>query len=295
MSKGNIFERLQKVDSRYLFWISVVILTIPLLMPLGIPFPISSWTRELYTFIDKLPAGSVVGVACDVSVGQWSSLEVGWVAIMKVLFAHPLKLIIWSMDATGPRCWDLAFIQIPPELLKNKVYGVDYVTYGYIPGIESGVAAIASNTWGTLAADRSGTPTSQIPMMANIHSAKDFAAVWGYEQGVGTTESYIRQWSGPYGVPYLLGTTPAGILNYMRFYGKEIRGILTGTLGAAELELLTGYKGKAIVMMDTNNLIHIMLLCFLVFGNIMYWGARYSKKKEPEDSSKVDKGGKKLP
>jgi len=176
MSQG-IFNKLSRLDSRIIFWISLIFIIVPLLRPLALPLPISKYTSDLNKFYTDLPPGSVVGVAIDCSVGQWPSLEPGWVVVMKLFFSLDLKLIFWSMDSTGPRCYDMAIAQMP-ELVKNKVYGVDYVMFDYIPGVESAVASLAADTWGTVGADRRGTPISDLPIMQNVKMATDFDALF---------------------------------------------------------------------------------------------------------------------
>jgi hypothetical protein len=271
----SIFEKLSRIDSRIIFWITVVVIIVPILRPLGLPIPVSDYTRDLHQFVTDLPDGSHVAVAMDCSVGQWPSLEPGWVVMLKLFFSLDLKLVFWSIDSTGPRCLDLALKEIP-EYLEGKVYGVDYAIFDYIPGVESAVASLASDTIGTLGSDRYGTPAGDLEIMQGITDAHDFAAVWCYEQGVGSTDAYLRHWATAYDVPFIQGRSPGGIQDVLRYYPREVKGILVGSLGAAELELITRRPWKAIQMMDVQNLIHVFLILFVIAGNIMYWGSKAS-------------------
>jgi hypothetical protein len=185
------------------------------------------------------------------------------------------------MDSTGPRCLDLALAEMP-SYLEGKVYGEDYAMFGYLPGVESAVASLASDTQGTLGADRYGTPVNELPVMQGVETAEDFAAVFCYEQGVGTTEAYLRHWATGFEVPYIMGTSPGGLLNYLRFYPREVKGIMVGSLGAAEYELLINAPAKGLRMMDAQNIIHLLMIILLLFGNITYWGHRMSTKEGSE-------------
>jgi len=75
----------------------------------------------------------------------------------------------------------------------------------------------------------------------------------------------------------------------LRYYKVEVQGILVGSLGAAELELLTKNPGKGLQMMDVQNLMYILLLFLIVFGNFMYWSSRTMMK--PKEATTTSAGG----
>jgi hypothetical protein len=58
----------------------------------------------------------------------------------------------------------------------------------------------------------------------------------------------------------------------------EVVGMITSSMGAAELEILIGDPGKGATITDVENLVHVMLVAFIIIGNVTYWGARMTKE-----------------
>ena len=58
----------------------------------------------------------------------------------------------------------------------------------------------------------------------------------------------------------------------------QVKGILAGMPGAAEYESLIKRPGIGISGMDAQSIAHIVIVAFIVFGNIAFFLERRSKK-----------------
>jgi hypothetical protein len=204
-------------------------------------------------------------------------MEPQWIVLLKMLFLKDVKMIMWSFDSTGPSFYDACIAQMD-GYLEDKVYGEDYVMFDYITGGEAGVAALAVDVWGTLGSDRFGTMVEDLPIMQGVTTAADFDMLFCEEAGIGTKMHYLRHWATPYGTPYMIGTGATPTI-YVAYYGREVIGFITGSMGAAELEILIGDPGKGATITDVENMVHVMLVAFMIIGNVAYWGARLSKEE----------------
>ena len=84
---------------------------------------------------------------------------------------------------------------------------------------------------------------------------------YGFELGAGCTGVMATQY-----FPYL--------------QAKQINGLMGGLKGAAEYEVLVGRqdKGSAVKRMDPQAVTHIIIIAFIILGNIAYFSTRKTKK-----------------
>jgi hypothetical protein len=65
----------------------------------------------------------------------------------------------------------------------------------------------------------------------------------------------------------------------MPYYNSgQIKGMLQGLRGAAELELIIGSPSDAVKSMDALSVGHLVIILFIVLGNILFLLNRYRPK-----------------
>ncbi|MCJ7507431.1 MAG: hypothetical protein MUO85_01715, partial [candidate division Zixibacteria bacterium] len=64
---------------------------------------------------------------------------------------------------------------------------------------------------------------------------------------------------------------------YSYLQTKQLVGLLGGMKGAAEYEKLSKNYGRAMVGMDPQSIIHLLIIFFIVIGNIGYFVTKKSK------------------
>nr|HPR18554.1 hypothetical protein [Candidatus Cloacimonadota bacterium] len=77
------------------------------------------------------------------------------------------------------------------------------------------------------------------------------------------------------------GVSAPGILPYVN-QQKQLTGLLAGLKGAAEYEFLLKSPGTATAGMDAQSLAHLLIIIFIVIGNINYWRAKKEAAKGGE-------------
>lgn len=274
----SVWSRLLSIDRRILYWVLVILIIIPLLRPFGFPIPVLQTTEKFYDTIKALPAQSVVVLDNSARVIAWSEIGPATIAATRQLIAQDLRVIIWS--TTTPD----APLLTQNYLLKyfdtaGKKYGQDYVLIGYVPGEAVTMATLAKDIHYP-GKDFYGTDLGSIPMLANVNTAKDISLIVVSEAG-NEGAYYVGQWGVPYGTPIIDICTGALVSERLIFYNAgTILGIVAGSRGGAELELLTKFYGVGVATADVLSMTHMYLLVLIVLGNIAFFSLRSQSRRE---------------
>ena len=274
---STIWDKMGTVDYRWVYALTLVLILIPVIRPLGIPILTSEPVKDYYKTLDQLPPGSVVAVSFRGSMGLLDEQEAQFLATWKILFQRDLKVIFYCPTADGVIILDDHLgKKVRPEDY-GKVYGVDYVRLGYNPLAEAGEASFAISIRKVYPTDYKGTSLDQIPMMKEIDSYEDIDVIIFQHTSCTDVEIGIRQWAVPYKVPVL--DTTLGCCGPMAapYYPAQIKGFLSGSIAGAELEIIGRVPGPGAAMTDAKNLGIFGLIIFLVLGNASYWGKRLTK------------------
>ena len=166
----------------------------------------------------------------------------------------------------------------------------DYVLLGFRPGNEAIVKGLASDLRKVFTVDAAQKPISEIPMMEGINNLNDFQFMFTGSAGYPGTFEWVQYGADPTGVPLSSGTTSIQVNEVMPYVQSgQLKGILAGMPGAAEYERLVEIKlndmginlvpGKASSMMSAQSIAHIMIVLFIVLGNVAYFINRKEKVK----------------
>jgi len=161
-------------------------------------------TIKAYRCIDELEPGDLVLVSPDFVPGMWVEVGPAMNAIMQHLFMKKVKIIIVSFYSDGPVLAEKIISEID---VGDARYGVDYVNLGYIPGLETAMAAFVENPR-VIEYDYYGTPIGELEIMEEVDSIDDFklyvfaCVTW--------PDPWVRQFAGK--IPRIINIiSPAGI------------------------------------------------------------------------------------
>jgi hypothetical protein len=270
MNKTNdIWDKLQNLDRRILYWLLFIGLMIPLITPIGLPISISPTTASFYQGIKLLKPGQVAILNLGSESSAWSECLPGLVATTKALIQQNVKIVVVGPLVDSSMTWNKIVDSVPA--VQGLTYGKDYVFLGYYTGGEAAVARMATSLRSIFPTDSKGTPLDNIEMMKNIDSAKDINIVISSDSG-DSIEYWIRQWFTPFSVP--VGEVGISMLgsSLMPYYRSgTVFGISAGIRGGAELEKLIGQPAAATKNMDSISLSHLMVIVAVILANIGYF------------------------
>jgi len=275
----SFFEKFENLDRRWIYLLAWLFVIFPLIFPLGLPVPINKESQQWYKAISDIPDGSTVVFAPMYGTSGMPELFPMTLATMHQLWSKDVKIIVVSFWAEGPLVFDQLLRQMNPEDY-GKVYGVDWIDLGYIPGQEPAMRAFGDDMAKSVARDYlEGKNLSEFPIMQQVNSANDIDLIISIETGTPGLTEWLRQWQEPYKTPIVvgcIGVSAPGMAPFLQ--SGQLSALLPGLTSSAEYELLINRKGLAIAGVDAVSMSHILVVVMVVLGNIGYFVGRGKKK-----------------
>jgi hypothetical protein len=224
----------------------------------------------LYEAIDGLERGSYVWLAADYDPGSMPELYPMNVALVEHLFEKDIRIVSGSLWAPGPPLAQRVFEDLAAKY--GKTYGEDYVNLGFKEGREAVMISVAEDLRRTFPEDYYGTPLDSIPMLDGIRSLRDLEMIVAVSAGYPGIKEWIMQIATRYETVIGGGVTAVtGPEMYPYIQSGQLVGLLAGMKGAAEYEQLVNRPGLGISGMVAQSSVHIMVVIFIVFANIVYF------------------------
>lgn len=266
MSGKSMFERLQFIDRRIIYWILLILIMLPFIKPFGLPVTITKQSIDVVNVVKSVKEGEVVLIDIFITPATWSELLGGTSAIIKTFINQKVKMVFVSPLVDIGVTWDRINALVPE--LKQLKYGEDYVFLGFYAGGEAAAAEMAKDIRRVFPADYYGTSTEKIPLIMKANKAEDFRLIVGTGEQI---EKYIYHWSTPHGTPIVMMAHSMAGSTLMPYYlSGNLKGLAVGVRGGAELEKLTGFLGDATIRMDAINITHILFVILIILANVGY-------------------------
>jgi len=272
------FGRIQNLDRRIIFLTVAAAVILPLFFPFRLPVAVTAPVQQLYDVIEGLPAGSVVLISMDYDPSGAPELDPATLSIMRHCFSRDLRVFVMGLWATGVPLGMRALETVAVGEY-HKQYGVHFVNFGYIPGGAIALVNLGADVHDVCREDVYGTPASEIPMMEDIKSAADFGLVISMSMGVPGSDQWIYYYHARYRGNLATAQTAIGAPKYYPYLQTgQLVGLIGGMKGAAEYERLVGNYGLATVGMDSQSSAHVLIILFVVLGNVIFWMEKRRKK-----------------
>ena len=284
---------LKNIDRRYVFIFIAAAVAFPMIFGWSFPVVPGKNVKNIYDFVENLPAQSRIFMSFDYDPGSKPELHPAAVAMMVQMFKKGHKPICGANWPLGGDMAEMAIasasgifraqIEKAGQKPKELKSGEDWVNLGYKPGATIHVKRLVADFMGPYPTDINGIPTRDMPIFKMKHgkrfSVKDVGMIISFTAGTGGIESYIDV-SGEHGRPMAAGCTS---VNIPRFYTyiqtKQLVGMTGGLPGAAEYEALVGHTGAACRGMAPQSIAHLVIMLFIVIGNLAYLAEKAREKK----------------
>jgi hypothetical protein len=276
VKEKSLLGKFDTIDKRFLLWTTVILMVVTSLHPLGLPVPITDNVKKFYDGLNSLPSGAVVLVSQDCDPTRFAEYGGGLIALFKQLSTRPLKVIIFTV--ADPACVPVTERYFIP-ILKDakKVYGVDYVDIGYIPGDEAAVVRTASDLKSIINKDYYGNDIASLELLKNIDGAQDIKDTGGaiFVTGNGSFYYTRQDWTVKYHVTCFCinGVTDLGPLTPFINEGL-ITYIIAGLPQCAAYETVIGSLGLSSGAVEALTIAVLLLFVAIVLGNISYLSKR---------------------
>ena len=264
----NILDRLAHLDRRVIFLFVAVAAILPLLIPIGLPVDITPPVKEVYDTIESLPEGSIVVLSIDYDPGSEAELYPATEAFLEHCFRKNLKVYMMGLWPAGIPLGNMAFAEIAPSY--DKVYGEDYINVGYKPGGAVMLLTLGRNVADIVLTDYAGVPIDSFSLGRRVKTARDMDVVMTFSAGDPGILHWITYFNARFGTTICGATTAISApRQYQYLASGQLTGLLGGLKGAAEYEILVNREARAIAGMDSQSIVHVLIVIFIIIGNVI--------------------------
>ena len=287
----NILIKLGQIDRRFIFLLIGLSVLVPLLKPgwVNIPIKTTSNSKIVFDELNNLKAGDKVLVSFEIGAGTKPEIHPMSVAVLQHLFANGVKVYTVPLWPEGLMMAKFALEEVLSSNLFEIEEHIDYVSLPYKAGGEIIIRGIATDMRSIFTQDVNNILLEDIPMMNNVNNITDFDFVFDLSAGVPGNAEWVQFACDEYNIPLSSGCTSIMVTDAIPYVESgQIRGILAGMPGAAEYEQMV-FKylnenknipvapGKATSRMSAQSIAHLLMVIFILFGNISYYLIRRKK------------------
>lgn len=278
--------RMGQIDRRWIYLAVAVAIAAPMLARLRFPEVPGRMAQATFDAIESIPPGSRVLIAYDFDPASAAELEPMANAVLHHCASKGHRIALMALWPLGKQLADDAIRDILLEYHPEKVEGVDYVQLGFKTGNEGVIKLMSTSIVEAYAADASGKPITQIPLLEGVRTIGDFQLIASISAGTPGAQQWVQYGDSamPDAFKFVAGTTGVQSSQLLPYYPKQMEGMLIAIKGAAEYEMLVTEKYPVTRSADRLALgrermgpqfvAHLLLIGLIVLGNVSMLAAR---------------------
>jgi hypothetical protein len=282
-----------QIDRRIIYLAMACAIIVPLIFPLRLPVGIQPPTQALFDAVDRIdPKKQCLLLSSDYTPQTEAENQPMTLAVLRHAFARrvPVLMVVLYIEAAG--LFDQALKDVMQEFNDRAtsedqkiVYGRDVAFLGWQPPPIVPILSMGESISGIYPTDFYGTPTDSLPIMANIENYDQVGLVVALSSGASPIW-YVAYAQTKYGVKVGAGVTAVMAPDYYAYLETgQFSGMMGGMKGAAEYERLVqerfdvGGRTRATEGMGSQSVAHIVIMAFVIIGNIAYFAGRKKEKQ----------------
>jgi hypothetical protein len=283
----SLAKKLLFVDRRIIFLLVFLGAIFPIIWPIGLLVTVSPPVKAVFDRVEEMQPGDAIILAFDYGPSDGPELDPMANAIMRHCYRRGVKIIGLALFPLGGVDMAIARTQQLQEELGAQD-GIDWVNLGYKDGGQAPMKAMGADISTVFPADANGVAYDDIAMLAGIRNYNNI------EMAISLCTSILGEWwinlvNAQFGIDVAVGTTAVSAPKYYAYMeAKQALGVIGGMKGASEYEELAeraypdlaGLSRTATMGMDVQSIVHLIIIFFIVFGNIMFLATRGKAKEE---------------
>jgi len=198
--------------------------------------------------------------------------------VIRHAFSKNLKVLAIAIWPDGAQLSRAILDRLGKEY--NKEYGKDYVNLGYKSGGSVVLLGIGGGFSTYFPTDIDGRPLSELPLMSKVKDYSNIAIVLSFSAGFPGLKEYVLTVNSQFNTKVAGACTAVSAPEMYTFLNSgQLVGLMGGLKGAAEYEALIKLNGMARKGMDAQSVVHILIILFILFANVVYFIDKYRNKK----------------
>lgn len=286
------YEAIGQIDRRIIYLLLTLFVILPFFVPFTMHQNIMPQTQQLFDFIESIPPDDkAVMLSVDYTPQTMPECHPMAIALLKHCFARDIPVVGLSFNVQAPGLAVDAFAIVADSINSvatsqedSVIYGRDYVYLGWKSGFVAAILDMGESIAGVFPRDYFRNSVDSFPLMQKVQNYKNIAIAI-----ILSASDYPEWWvlhpQSRYGVKIGAGLTAVMAPKYYPFLQTgQLSGMMSGMKGAAEYEHLvlnSGYAkrlGRADTGMNSQSMIHILIIVFIILGNVGYFFSR--RKRE---------------
>ncbi|MDZ4182328.1 MAG: hypothetical protein U1B83_05565, partial [Candidatus Cloacimonadaceae bacterium] len=237
----NFFERIQKLDRRWIYIVVALAIIIPLMIPYNSDNVTTPPTENLYQMIDSFSGREdrALLLSFNHDASTMPELYPMEIAILRHCFERNIKVFMLTWLPQGGPIIDYAINTVKEEYPDIKS-GVDYCNFGYIPAALAmpTIIGMGDNISTTVKTDAEGRKVENLPIMKGLNNYSELNLVVEFSGSVAGM-SWLFYARPKFGLNVSVGVTAVMAADqYPYLQSGQFIGMLAGLKGAAEYEKL---------------------------------------------------------
>ncbi len=269
------WQRARYIDRRIIFLLMLLGVGLPLLTNIGLPVRVTRDVGNVYDYIEGLNPGDVILISYDHDTGTLPEMIPMSDAILRHAFSRNLHLVGMALRAEGTAIGRQNFRRIGAEYGREE--GKDFVFLGFRPEITAAILGLGTSIERVFPKDDRDIPISEIELMNTVRNYGDIALVISISDD-DTPVYWVNYANARFKAKVVPAVTAVMATTFFPFIDSgQIRGMIAGLKGAAEYEKLIKIPGRAGRGMDAQSIAHMVMIGFIIMGNIAYFMSRKGK------------------
>jgi len=278
-------KQLLLVDRRIIFLLVFLGALIPIIRPIGLGVQISPPVEAVFDAVERLRPGDAILLSFDYGPSDGPELDPMANAILRHCHKKGVKVVGISLFPLGGVDMGIARLnELATELQAQD--GTDWVNLGYKDGGQAAMKAMGEDIAAVFPTDVNGVAYRDLPLTRDIRAYRDMKLAISLATSV-LGEWWINLVNAQFGIPVAVGTTAVSAPRYYAYMeAQQAIGVIGGMKGASEYEELVeraypelkGLSRTATMGMDVQSIVHVIIIFFILFGNLMFLLTRRVKE-----------------
>ncbi len=288
-----IFDIVNNIDRRIIYLILLTVVVLPLIFPSVEKVRVMPPVRKLYEAIDNIPLEKGLIIDFDYEPQTAPELDPMGFAILRHAFHRRIKLLVLSLYVQPLGLAQNALTQVVEEFNSaaqtsedSIIYGRDYVFLGWVPPPIIPILGMGESITNVYRVDYYGNQTDTLPLMAQIENYNDIGLLVSIS-GADPPKWWVAYAQSRFGLSVGAGITAVSASEFYPYLQTgQFSGMLVGMKGAAEYEEMVERKleikarRKASEALLSLTYAHLVIIIFIVIGNIGYFVRRRDRRKQ---------------
>ena len=263
------------MDRRWIFIFILLGVAIPLLIPFGFKIEVSRNVQMVYDLVESTQAGDRILLSFDYDPASKPEIQPAAEAIIRHAIEKNLRIVCLALWPMGVNLAN----EIYEKLSDDLEYGVNFINLGYTAGGMVAIQSMGRNFLDVFPTDANGDNINNFQIMQGVVNYDDFKFVASFSTGVPGMREWIMVAGDSYGLPVTGSTTAVSTPGFLPYINeqRQLVGLIGGLKAAAEYELLIQVPGTATSGMDAQSIAHLIIIVFIIIGNITWYLKRRKK------------------